>query len=108
YRLMSEALHTYTAPLPLVNARAHPTVAPAGTTVTAIAAGVYWAGVGGGHAVIRAAILQAPLPAPPPGFLTGGGAAAILPELPETDVFRYELRPTLTLQGIVAAAGALP
>src|SRR5262245_37896138 len=108
YRLMAEALHTYTASLPLVNVRSHPTVAPAGTTATAIAAGIHWAVVGGIHALIRATILQAPFPAPLPVFLTGGDAAAILPDLPDSDVFHYEFRPTLTLEGIFAAAGATP
>src|SRR5207249_9207318 len=108
YRLMAEALHTYTAALPLVNPRAHPTVAPAGTTATAIAAGIHWAVVGGVHALIRTTILQAPFPAPLPVFLTGGDAAAILPDLPDTDVFRYALRPTLTREGRFAASCALP
>ena len=107
YRLMAEALHTYTAMLPLIDAKAHPRVAPAGTTATAIAAGIHWAVVGGVHALIRMTLLQAPFPAPLPVFLTGGDAAAILPDLPDTDVFRYELRTMLTLEGI-RAAGATP
>lgn len=106
YRLMAEALHTFTAALPLVDAKAHPTVAPAGTTATAIAAGIHWAVVGGVHALIRMTILQAPFPAPLPVFLTGGDGPAILPDLPDADVFRYELRPTLTLEGIFAAGVA--
>jgi type III pantothenate kinase len=102
YRLMAEALHAYTALLPLVNAKAHPTVAPAGTTATAIAAGIHWAVVGGVHALIRTTSLQVPSPEPLPVFLTGGDAEAIRPDLPDADIFRYELRPTLTLEGIAS------
>jgi len=108
YRLMAEALHTYTAQLPLVDVATQPTVAPAGTTATAIAAGIHWAVVGGVYALIRTTCLQAPFPDPLPVFLTGGDAAAIQPDLPESDGFRYELRPTLTLDGIRIAAGAVP
>ena len=103
YRLMAEALHTFTAMLPLVVAKDHPTVAPAGTTATAIAAGIHWAVVGGVHALLRTTSLQVPALDPLPVFLTGGDAPSLLPDLPDADVFRYELRPALTLEGIRAA-----
>jgi type III pantothenate kinase len=99
-RLMAEALHTYTAQLPLIDARQHPAIVPAGTTATAIAAGLHWAAVGGIHALIRALALAVPHPDPLRVFLTGGDATDLLADLPERDLFRYELKPMLTLEGI--------
>jgi type III pantothenate kinase len=103
-RLMAAALHDHTASLPLVNVRENPTAVPAGTTVTAMAAGIHWAVVGGIHAVVKAIGLVVPCPDPLPVFLTGGDAARIMPDLPDRDLFRYELRPTLTLEGLRLAA----
>jgi hypothetical protein len=40
--------------------------------------------------------------------MCGGNAAAIRPDLPDAGVYRYELRPTLTLDGIRIAAGTTP
>lgn len=105
-RLMAEALHTYTALLPLVDVRNHPAVVPAGTTVTAIAGGIHWATVGGIHALLRATSLVAPSAVAIPVFLTGGDAPSLFPDLPRDPLFRYEQRPTMTLEGIRIAAEA--
>src|SRR5260221_8257908 len=87
-RLMAEALHDHTAQLPLVKVDRAETV-PAHSTPTAIAAGVYWAVVGGVSALVRALSLTVPMTEPLAVFLTGGDAALIAPELRDGDLYRY-------------------
>ncbi len=103
-RLMAEALHDYTAQLPLVKVTEHPSVVPARSTVPAIAAGVHWAVVGGVSALLRNLAEQMPSTEPLPVFLTGGDAAVIAPDLLDREQFRYEVRPLLTLEGLRLAA----
>jgi type III pantothenate kinase len=103
-RLMAQALHDHTAQLPLVNVTEHSSAVPAGTTVTAIAAGIHWAAAGGLHALLKAMSLVTPTADPLHVFLTGGDAARLRPDLPDRDLFRYELRPVLTLEGLRLAA----
>jgi type III pantothenate kinase len=103
-RLMAQALHDYTALLPLVEAPAGPpAVGPATSSEAAIAAGIYWAAAGGIRAVVRqwqAAAVGEPLPV----FLTGGDAARLAPALDPS----WRLWPAMTLEGIRLAAEALP
>jgi len=106
-RLMAEALHTYTAQLPFVDARRFPSAVPAGTTATAIAAGLHWATVGGIHALVRAIALSAPHADPLRVFVTGGDAETLFPDLAACDEFQFELHPNLTLEGTRLAAEAL-
>src|SRR5262245_41568623 len=103
-RLMAEALHDHTAQLPLVKVTEHPTVVPARSTVPAIAAGVYWAVVGGVSALVRTLSLSVPSSEPLAVFITGGDAAVIAPDLLDRHLYRYEVHPLLTLEGIRLAA----
>jgi type III pantothenate kinase len=107
-RLMAEALHDYTAALPLVKVAEHPTGTPAKSTVPAIASGVHWAVVGGIAALVRELHRSVPGSEPLQVFLTGGDAPAIEPDLPDRDLYHYELQPRLTLEGIRIAASHLP
>jgi type III pantothenate kinase len=107
-RLMAEALHDYTAMLPLVKVTEHPTALPGKSTGPAIAAGIYWAAAGGIAALIRELHRAVPGVEPLPVFLTGGDAAVIAGEMPDQDLYRYELRPMLTLEGIRIAAAHAP
>jgi type III pantothenate kinase len=93
-RLMAQALHDYTALLPLVEVRT-PTSPPGTSTIQAIEAGVYHAVLGGVERLIkelqqteRAAV-----------YLTGGDA----PLLAERFVGPYTLWPEMTLAGILYA-----
>ena len=104
-RLMAESLHDNTAALPLVNLAEQPTLVPAKSTLPAIAAGIHWAVVGGVAALVRELHRCVPSAEPLQVFLTGGDAAAIEPDLPDRDLYHYELRPKLTLEGIRLAAG---
>jgi type III pantothenate kinase len=103
-RLMAEALHDHTAQLPLINLADHAPVVPAKSTDPAIAAGVHWAVVGGVSALVRALHLAAPGAEPLPVFITGGDAAIIAPDLLDRHLYRYDVRPRLTLEGIRIAA----
>ncbi|HLW64326.1 MAG TPA: type III pantothenate kinase [Gemmataceae bacterium] len=108
-RLMAEALHEHTALLPLVDMQAAVPLVPAGNTTSAIAAGVHWAVAGGISALVRAISLTVPcLEKKMPVFLTGGDAAKIQFDFLDRDLFEYQLRPTLTLEGIRIAALAIP
>jgi len=99
-RLMAEALHDFTAQLPLVKASEYPTNVPARSTVTAIAAGIHWAVVGGVMALARELNLSAPSPDSLDVFITGGDASAIAPDLMDRQLYRYHVAPLLTLEGI--------
>jgi len=108
-QLMAEALHDHTALLPLVDLESAVPLVPAGTTDTAIAAGVHWAVAGGISALVRAISLTVPcLERRIPVFLTGGDASKIQFDLLDHDLFQYDVRPTMTLEGIRIAALALP
>jgi type III pantothenate kinase len=108
-RLMAEALHDHTALLPLVDIQGAPPLVPAGTTTNAIAAGIHWAEAGGIMALLRALSLTMPsLEAKVRVFLTGGDAPKIQFDLLDREMFDYQLRPTLTLEGIRVAALAIP
>jgi type III pantothenate kinase len=113
-RLMAQALHDYTALLPLVEVRASNPALPGTSTEDAIAAGVFWAVAGGIKALVRQLAARAreladphlagPRPHPPIVFLTGGDAHLLAPVM-DADI---QVWPTMTLEGIRLAAEALP
>jgi type III pantothenate kinase len=97
-QMMGQALHNYTAQLPLVEPpRSAPNV-PGQSTVTAIEAGVYWGAVGAVRALVEQ--LQKQAPKKPRMFLTGGDAPALASRLGE-HVTHW---PEMTLEGIRIAA----
>src|SRR5207248_764001 len=101
-RLMTQALHDYTALLPLVKIeRANPPV-PATSTRVAIETGVFWAVAGGIEALV--ARLAAGFSGTTEVFLTGGDAPLLAKALNPN----VQLWPHMTLEGIRIAAEALP
>lgn len=100
-RLMAEALHRYTAFLPLVTVTEPVPELPAKDTAPAIETGIFHAVVGGiermaqilGQNVARV-------------FLTGGDATLLAPAL--IKALDAEIWPRQTLEGILIAAEALP
>lgn len=93
-RLMAHALHDHTALLPLIDIPAAPPLLPGTSTPAAMAAGVFWAVVGGVRAL--AAEYAARMKARPDIFLTGGDAPLLHPALG----LDAQLWPTMTLEGI--------
>ncbi len=100
-RLMAQALHDYTALLPVVAIRQPRPPLPGLSTTTAIEAGVYWAAAGG---IRSAAELLARDHPEIDFFLTGGDAALLQPALGEGVRFW----PEMTLEGLRLAAETLP
>jgi type III pantothenate kinase len=101
-RLMAEALHGYTAFLPLVTVSDPIPDLPAKDTRPAMEAGIFHAVAGG---IERIASLLAENSATPPRvFLTGGDAPMLACRLG----FSCILWPEMTLEGILASAEALP
>jgi type III pantothenate kinase len=99
-RLMTQALHDYTALLPLVElARPNPPV-PGTSTRAAIEAGVFWFAVGG----IEQLVSQSPFGKAPVVFLAGGDALLLEKALR----FSTIVWPEITLEGVRLAAEALP
>ena len=101
-RLMTQALHDYTALLPLVQIQQPAPPVPATSTPAAVEAGVFWAVVGGIQALSGRLGSRAPTPAEV--FLTGGDAALLAPAMNQ-DV---RIWPHMTLEGIRIAAETLP
>jgi type III pantothenate kinase len=97
-RLMAQALHQYTARLPLVDQHDAPPRLPAKSTVSAIRAGIYAAAAGG---IERAA--RALYGSNPRVFLTGGDAPLLEPHLPAS----FQPWPTMTLEGLRLTAERL-
>jgi type III pantothenate kinase len=98
-RLMAEALHQYTALLPLVDVPRRPPTVPGTSTPAAVEAGIYWAAAGGAAALARAyRTFAGPEPVV---FLTGGDGPALAPAL------GVEPWPEMTLEGLRLAAEAL-
>lgn len=96
-RLMSKALHDYTALLPLIEPRTSMPVVPATSTPAAVEAGVYWAVAGGISKLV--ARLCAQQSQPTSIFLTGGDAPLLAPA-----VQPVVLWPEMTLEGARLAA----
>jgi type III pantothenate kinase len=93
-RLMTQALHNYTALLPLVHITASCPELPAVSTRAAVEAGVYWTAAGGVNTLI--ARLAGRSKKAPAVFLAGGDAPLLAPAL-SADV---QVWPEITLEGI--------
>ncbi len=101
-RLMAEALHRYTALLPLVTVREPVPSLPADATTPAMQAGIFLAVSGGIKEATQHYRQQARRP--PALFLTGGDAELLAPALgPGAVVWKNQ-----TLVGILRSAEALP
>jgi type III pantothenate kinase len=100
-RLMSQALHAYTALLPLVEVRA-PAPPVGDSTPAAIRAGVFWSVLGGIEALLRQvrglAVTDLEV------FFTGGDGGILAGQLSAA----VQVWPEMTLEGIRLAALALP
>jgi type III pantothenate kinase len=103
-RLMALALREYTAALPLVDATAAiPPGPPATNTEAAIKLGLVYAVAGGVDAVVREMASRCTIA--PRLLLTGGDMTPQLAGLMQSrHQFRSEIRPALTLEGILRAA----
>lgn len=115
-RLMSRALHDYTALLPVVEVT-QPAVMPARSTVTAIQAGVFWAVAGGIAALVRQLTeTDEEHPSAQQGteiFLTGGDALILEQPLRSClrspdDATKLVAWSAMTLEGLRLAAEAQP
>lgn len=110
-RLMAEALHQYTALLPLVSVALPVPEMPGPDTLSAMQVGIFWAVVGGIDRLVRR--LRRLARAEPRLFFTGGDACLLLEALGRHgDEKLTALEPTLwpeqTLEGVLLAAEALP
>jgi type III pantothenate kinase len=101
-RLMAKSLHDYTALLPLIDVRHPAPPLPGPSTPAAMEAGMFWAVVGGIHALTNQMAAQASRA--PVRFVTGGDAALLHPALGSD----FILWPEMTLQGIRITAEAQP
>ncbi len=110
-RLMSKALHDYTALLPEVQVGATVPALPGRSTAAAIEAGVFWTVFGGIEQIF--ARLARPISRGPHVFLTGGDADHIAAAIDEGNFMLWlaeQVRtpwPEQTLQGILLSAEAL-
>jgi type III pantothenate kinase len=107
-QLMANALHDYTAALPILETWANQGFAnpqlPGTSTIAAIEAGIFWAVAGGIKATVRQLSAKAEAFRKREIFLTGGEAWYLAPIM-DAEV---QLWPTMTLEGIRLAAEALP
>jgi type III pantothenate kinase len=101
-RLMAQALHDYTALLPLIDVPRTIPMLPGPSTREALEAGVFWAVAGGSNALIER--YSAAASALPEIYLTGGDSPLIRPALRGNVV----LWPEMTLEGIRLTAESLP
>jgi type III pantothenate kinase len=106
-RLMARSLREYTAALPLVDATGAMPAGPPGTnTEAAIKLGLLYAVAGGVDAVVRE--MASRCTTAPRVYLTGGDMTPQLAGLMQSrHQFRSEIRPALTLEGILRAAESL-
>ena len=103
-RLMGQALHDYTALLPLVEVREPVPALPATDTASAIQAGIYHAAAGGIERIawrLSDRVERIPFSV----FITGGDAALLHSGMKWPPAILW---PTQTLEGILASAEALP
>jgi type III pantothenate kinase len=101
-RLMSQALHDYTALLPLVDEWPERPALPGTSTISAIQAGVFWAVAGGIQALAKQ--LGNETGSTPEFYLTGGDASFLEKALNQPTV----VWPEMTLEGIRLSALAVP
>lgn len=111
FRLMANALHQYTAQLPLVTLPTPVGAPPGNNTVAAVQTGIAWTVAGGVLAISRHLIRRSSQPANL--FLTGGDALPFVPllrDLASDDALfpRPTLWPEQTLEGIRLVAEGLP
>jgi type III pantothenate kinase len=97
-RLMTEALHRYTALLPLVQITVSCPEVPAVSTRAAVEAGVFWTAAGAVNTLI--ARMAEGSDQAPVTFLAGGDGPLLLPALSHNP----QLWPEITLEGIRLAA----
>jgi pantothenate kinase type III len=104
---MALALREHTAALPLVDATGAKPPGPPGTnTEAAMKLGLLYAVAGGVDAVVREMATRCTVA--PRVYLTGGDMTPQLAGLMESrHQFRSEIRPALTLEGILRAAESL-
>ncbi len=101
-RLMAEALHAYTAQLPLIEIHNPEPVLPGTNTLSAMEAGIFWTAVGGIRLIIdRLARLE---PLQPVLYLTGGDAGKLRSFIERP----HKVWPEMTLEGIRLSAEGLP
>jgi type III pantothenate kinase len=101
-RLMAQALHDHTALLPVAPMPETVPVVPAGTTIMAVQAGIFWSAAGGIGAIVEQ--LGANHVELPQVFLTGGDALLLSPVMDHETI----LWPEMTLEGIRLTVEALP
>jgi type III pantothenate kinase len=98
--LMAEALHNYTALLPLIEIHDPEPPLPGTSTMSAMEAGIFWTVVGGVRNIIdRLARLESLEPCV---YLTGGDGPKLRPFLERN----HKLWPEMTLEGVRLAAEA--
>jgi type III pantothenate kinase len=98
---MAQALHNYTALLPLVEIRQPVPGLPATSTRAAMEAGIFWAVVGGINTLVDQ--LSTRSQTTPEVFITGGDGPLLQPSLKGSAI----LWPHMTLEGIRLTAEAL-
>src|SRR5262249_57902512 len=113
-RLMAQALHDYTALLPLIESKESNPILPGTSTPDAMAAGIFWAVAGGVKALVRQLETRsremidpyhaAPEPRSAAVFLTGGGARLPSPTMDHVG----SVRPRVALPGRHLTADAPP
>jgi type III pantothenate kinase len=101
-RLMAQALHDYTALLPLVSVPRQVPVMPARSTEAAISAGIFGAAAGGIEKLIAGLRFESNVT--PVVYLAGGDAVLLAAGLNGS----YVVWPQITLEGIRLSAEALP
>ena len=105
-RLMFEAMHQYTAKLPLIASHEIPRLQPPGkNTHDAMIVGVMAAQIGAVEFLVREYTRQSPIP---PWLFITGGAVGSLHGHNFSGVDRVVFDPQLTLKGILLAAEGLP
>lgn len=93
-RLMAQALHDYTALLPLIQVSDANPELPGLSTPAAMEAGIFWAVAGGIRALTEQLTTRARTT--PALYLTGGDAALLQPALDP----KFIVWPTMTLEGL--------
>lgn len=106
--LMAEALHRYTALLPLVEVPTPLPPLPGEATIPAMQGGIFLAVAGGIAAAVR--LYHQRARAAPAVFVTGGQSHLLLDGMRQLgmDVTGHRHWPTMTLEGIRLAAEGLP
>jgi type III pantothenate kinase len=100
-RLMAQALHAYTALLPLIEPPREVPALPGTATIPAMEAGIFWSVAGGVQALLREYAARGAQP--PEVFLTGGDAPLLRTVLPDACYW-----PAMTLEGTRLTAEAMP